>query len=88
MSRARANGGNAKGEAAMIYQLYDEIADTYHVVQPCPDCGSGNLAALWVPTEFSNGAVHWQRAIGCATCGATEGDAPTLPQAVVNWNKI
>jgi len=72
----------------MTCQLYDAIADTYHSVQRCPDCGSGNLAAEWVPVAFSNGAVDWQRAIGCANCGAIDGDAPTLPQAVVKWNKL
>ncbi len=49
--------------------------------RPCPRCRSTNLLPV------SDGDTPPVLAIACENCGAIEGDAPTLAQAVANWNR-
>jgi hypothetical protein len=49
---------------------------------PCPRCRSRNLLPMsdcGTPPIFC---------VACEDCDEIEGDAPTLAQAVANWNRI
>jgi hypothetical protein len=49
---------------------------------PCPNCKSDNIIPV---SDYDTPSIL---AIACEDCGTIEGDAPTFPQAVANWNRI
>jgi hypothetical protein len=50
--------------------------------RPCPRCGSENLLPV------SDCQTPPTLAIACEQCGEIERNAPTLAEAVTNWNGI
>jgi hypothetical protein len=82
-------GKDAAAEASEILNFENfpcgGLAETQRQMQDalsCPNCRSSNLLPV------SDCGTPPVLAIACEDCGEIEGDAPTLSQAVANWNRI
>ena len=58
-----------------------ESRERMRQARPCPCCGT-NLVPV------ADRETPPTLAIACEDCGMIEGDAPTLAEAVANWNEL